>query len=372
MKVLIDNSNLSAGGGIQVATSFLNDLSIIEDDNQYHVIQSVNSAKQIDKLDFDKRFKFYDLTEEHKSIVNRIKKLKEIEEHLKPNVIFTVFGPFYHKSNYPKVVGFALPYIIYPNLPFFDQIALKEKIKYRLMDLVKTFFFNRNSDALVFESDEARQIFTKKLKRDIKTYTVNNTLNAVFDGYKVNENRKRSECFNILCLSANYPHKNLNIIPKIIDYVIQMKPDLKFKFNISANNTDFNFDAQYDQYINYLGRVDLENLPKLYESMDVLFMPTLLEVFSTTYLEAMYMQIPIVCSDMSFARDICAEAALYCKPTNAKDYANKILMLYEDTNLSKDLVDKGMKNLKRFGNSMDRTKSYLKIIKEITNANNQK
>lgn len=370
MKVLIDNSNLYAGGGIQVATSFLYDLISIKDDNEYHVIQSVNSAKQVNKIDFDKRFKFYDLTEKDKSILNRIKKLKEIEKQIKPNVIFTVFGPSYHKSNYPKVVGFALPYIIYPQSPFFKLISRKERLKYKILGIIKTFCFNKNSNALIFESDDARIIFNKKLTSDIKTYTVNNTLNTVFNGYKVNVYKKDKDVFNILCLSANYPHKNLDIIPDVIEEILKIKPNLNFRFNISANKSDFKFEDKYNPYINFIGRVDLEDLPQLYESMNLLFMPTLLEVFSTTYLEAMYMQIPIVTSDMSFAKDICGDAALFAEPLDAKDYADKISLLYCNKVLYEDLVQKGKESLKRFGNSMDRTKKYLEILKKHANADN--
>lgn len=373
MKILIDNSNLYAGGGIQVAISFLNDLKELNLEHEYHIIQSPNIAKQVDISNFPSNFTFYDLPFlEHKNIFKRIRYTKKIENCLKPECIFTVFGPSYHKSNFPKVVGFALPYIIYPDSPFFEQISIKEKIKYRLMSIVKTFCFDRNSDALIFESDDARRIFEKKLTRDIKTYKVNNTLNTVFNGYKVNVNKKDKDVFNILCLSANYPHKNLNIIPDVVEEILKIKPNLNFRFNISANKSDFKFDDKYNTYINFIGRVDLEDLPQLYDSMNLLFMPTLLEVFSTTYLEAMYMQLPIVASDMSFAKDICGKAALFCESTNPKDYAKKIVCIFDTPTLSKELIDYGLENLKRFGNSMDRTKAYLNIITETTNASNQK
>ena len=101
--------------------------------------------------------------------------------------------------------------------------------------------------------------------------------------------------------------------------------------------------------------------------MDIVLMPTLLEIFSTTYLEAMYMQVPIIASDMGFARDICWDSALFCSPLNAKDYAEKILMLSENSNLRNELITKGTENLKRFGTSMDRTQKYLEIIKEYAN-----
>lgn len=330
MKILIDNSNLFAGGGIQVANSFINDLKEInESNNIYHIIQSPNSAKSIDKNKFSKNFIFYDLDDETtKYKTKRIKKVKEIENKISPNSIFVTFGPSYHKSSFPKIVGFAIPYIIYSDSPFFEKISFIEKLKYKGLDILKRKMFIKNSDVLIFETDNSRKIFLQKTKYINPTYTVGNTLNSIF-------NRKedwkeiliQKTDLNILFLTANYAHKNIQIIPQIIDEILQINKNINFKFYISVTKEELNFDEKYNHYIQYLGRVVQEKIPSLYSQMDIVLMPTLLEIFSTTYLEAMYMQVPIIASDMGFARDICWDSALFCSPLNAKDYAEKILML---------------------------------------------
>lgn len=371
MKILIDNSNLYAGGGIQVATSFLYDLQSIEDHNSYYVVQSENSAKQINKLDFDKRFQFYDLSEKDKLILNRIKKLREIEEHLKPNVIFTVFGPSYHKSKFPKVVGFAIPHIVYPKSPFFELVTKGECLKIKLIALVKSYFFKKKSDVLIYESDDANKIYSNITKNKIIGYTVSNTVNNVFHNSSVwkDVNIIKSN-FDLLYLTANYPHKNMEIIPKVIDKILEIGKLENFKFHLSVSKEEMNFDEKYDQFINYLGRLEINQIPVLYQQIDVLFMPTLLEVFSTSYLEAMHMEKPIIASDLSFAHDICADAALYAAPLDAKQYAEHIISLYNSKKLYNELVQKGKENVKRFGTSMNRTKKYLEILKKHANADN--
>ena len=64
MRILIDNSSLFAGGGIQVATSFLNDLKTFNNEHLYWVLQSPNSAKTIDTTTFPENFMFCDIPEE--------------------------------------------------------------------------------------------------------------------------------------------------------------------------------------------------------------------------------------------------------------------------------------------------------------------
>lgn len=371
MRILIDNSNLFAGGGVQVATSFLNDLKDLQSSDIYYIVQSVNSARQIYKEEFSDRFVFFDLTSEQQPVIKRVQELKRIERLVKPDIIFTVFGPSYYKSRSPKVVGFAIPHIIYSNSPFFSKISFLERYKINVTSYLKNIFFKNNSDALIFESEDAMGIYLSKIKKPIKSYVVSNTLNSIFNNADLWKNITiEKACFNILYLTANYPHKNLNIIPDIIDYLILNDRLDNFKFNLSVNKEELMFDDRYDKYINYLGNVDIMNVPSLYKEMDLLLMPSLLEVFSTSYLEAMYMQIPIISSDMSFARDICADSALFADPLDAADYADKILLLYTNKELYNNLVKKGAENLKRFGTSMDRTKKYLEILKKHANADN--
>lgn len=369
MKILIDNSNLFAGGGIQVAVSFLNDLKKIENQYEYHVIQSSSSAKAIDKKHFPSNFIFYDL--DTFSIAEKIKKVKNIEKVVQPNCIFTIFGPSYHKSKCPKIVGFAFGQMIYQDSPFYKKMTFLHRLKYKMIIFLKKKLFVKNSDVLIFETDHAREVFNYLTSNKIQSYTVSNTLNSIFERRNDWQDFKiEKTSLDILCLAANYPHKNLDILPRVIDEMLRLDPSLSFKFYVSLTKEELHFDDKYDDYLHYMGRVELEKLPSLYSQMDILFMPTLLETFSTTYLEAMYMKVPIVASDMEFARDICEDSALYCSPLDATEYAEKKLLLYNSQAIRKDLTEKGSENLKRFGTSMDRTKKYLEIIKQtISNAN---
>lgn len=372
MKLIIDNSNLFAGGGLQVAASFLRDLKNMKIQNDFHVIQSVNCANVIGKEVFPDNFTFYNLTKaEEKSKTKRIKVVRKIEDMLKPDCIFTLFGPSYHKSKFPKLVGFAIPFIIYPNSPFFEKISLKEKIYYKLLAILKTYSFKKFSDALVFETENARKIFIERENYTKDSFTVGNTLNEIFlksENWVDVENIPPDSC-NILFLTANYPHKNMQIIPEVIAILKDKFRLTNFKFLITLNKSDLNFPEQHNENIVYLGKVDLEKIPSLYKKSNIIFIPTLLEVFSATYLEAMLMKKPIIASDLGFSRDICGDSAYFCEPINAESYANGIFTLMNDENLRNDLTKKGTENLKRFGSSTDRTKKYLEIINKLVTQN---
>ncbi|WP_316802138.1 glycosyltransferase [Pedobacter nototheniae] len=372
MKILIDHSNLIVGGGIQVGSSFLNDLRSLSLDNEYFVIQSFNSKNSIEKRIFPQNFIFFDLNElSLKSIKKRSKEVFDIENRIKPDVIFTTFGPSYHKSSFPKIVGFAIPYLIYPNSPFFKLIPFLERLQYKILGVIKKRAFIKNSNALIFESINAESIIAKKLPNNIKTFTVNNTLNEIF----LDKNRWEPldyllpKSFNILCLTAYYKHKNIGIVPKVIEVLEKKYNFSDFKFIITISKNELNFDSKFDKNIEYLGKVSLNQIPELYQKSTISFMPTLLEVFSATYLEAMYMEKPIITSDLAFSKEICGDAALFCNPLEAEKYADAIFELYTNESLRKELINKGKDNLKRFGTSLDRTKKYLDIMEKIKSYN---
>ena len=63
MRILIDNSNLFAGGGIQVAVSLLNDLKKIETLHEFIVLQPTGMKGKIEEISFDSKFTFVQIDE---------------------------------------------------------------------------------------------------------------------------------------------------------------------------------------------------------------------------------------------------------------------------------------------------------------------
>lgn len=372
MRILLDNSNLFTGGGVQVALSFLNDLSKVDTrGNEFIIVLSFSMVDKVDRAFFSNKFTFVQLSEnEQKSIVMRSRAMGKIEKQYLPDLIFTTFGPSYHKSRCPKVVGFAIPHIIYPDSPYFDSLSFIPKAKDRVMSFIKHIAFKLNSDVLIFESEEAEKRVLTKYKK--QTFTVNNTLNEVFNEkmrWNTGLSQKLDSTYlNILSIAANYPHKNLNIIPQVIDELIGLGIE-DFRFILTLDKDEINFESKYLSYVEFIGKVDIESVPPLYQVCEILFMPTLLEVFSTSYLEAMFMGVPIVASELPFATDVCGDAALYCEPLNPASYASAIAKLIKDKRLYNLLIERGKERIQYFGTSLDRTNKYLDILYNTINEN---
>jgi glycosyltransferase involved in cell wall biosynthesis len=89
------------------------------------------------------------------------------------------------------------------------------------------------------------------------------------------------------------------------------------------------------------GYPEEEELVKVIGSAYALVYPSLREGFGLPVLEAMRCNIPVITSENSAMREIAEDAALYINPTDHNDIAEKMLLLYKDENLRRQLIQKG-------------------------------
>ena len=89
------------------------------------------------------------------------------------------------------------------------------------------------------------------------------------------------------------------------------------------------------------GPVPQSHLASYFAASQALLLPTLLESFSGSYVEAMHFGVPILTSDMDFAREVCGEAALYFDPHVPKSICQAICTLRDNVEKREELAAKG-------------------------------
>jgi glycosyltransferase involved in cell wall biosynthesis len=143
--------------------------------------------------------------------------------------------------------------------------------------------------------------------------------------------------FKFLYLSHYYPHKNIEaFLPLAHAIKTQGLPYcLVVTLAPSQNPRAAAFlqavrDEGLDDVIFNTGPVAMAHVPSLYRQSDALLMPTLLESFSGTYVEAMYQRKVILTSDMDFARDVCGPAAIYFDPLAPTSILATMELAYND------------------------------------------
>ena len=85
--------------------------------------------------------------------------------------------------------------------------------------------------------------------------------------------------------------------------------------------------------------------------------PSFFEGFGVPVLEAMRCDVPVITSADSAMQEIAKDAALYADANSHTDIANKMMLLYKDENLRKELILKGRQIVKQY--SWDKTATLL-------------
>jgi glycosyltransferase involved in cell wall biosynthesis len=372
MKLLINTASTLKGGSLQVAKSFIEECKKYEE-HQFYVILGESLINIIDIKNFPKNFTFYEINYRPATKVFSFKNhsdfFNDIENAIKPNIVFTTSGPAYWRPNAPHLVGFNLGHYIYTDSPFFKIIPLWKVVRWKLRGITKALFFKRESDAFVVQTDDVNIRLKKWLKVD-KVYTVSNSCNSHFfktDVYPNKLKEKVNNEFRFLFLSAYHPHKNFEIINSILDYELSVNSNTRIRFVLTLPQKIFDslFSEKHQKYLYNVGAVPIPECASLYNECDAMFLPTLLECFSASYVEAMFMEKPIVTSNLGFAQTVCKDAALYFNPINEKDICDKLSLLMNNTSLREELIQKGKMRKYDFKTASERAKAYLDICEGL-------
>jgi|SaaInlV_125m_DNA_1040241.scaffolds.fasta_scaffold00653_10 glycosyltransferase involved in cell wall biosynthesis len=368
MKAIINTSNLVVGGAKQVAQSFLHELTIRKDDIEFHVFLSKEMKKEINEESFPSNFTFYHIQNKPKPFFKGKKAKQELdalEKSIKPDVVFSVFGPVYWRPQSKHIAGFASGWAINPESIAYSVLSTKTKLKIKLTNWVKLFYVNQpEADKYIVETEVVKQLLNKHSNIQLTDIeVVSNTFGDQYNSTVIPNGKitpQYDSFFKFITISANYAHKNLEIIRKVIPLLQSKKLNVKFFVTLPDNEFKALFTG-FEEHVINLGVIKAIDCPSFYKACDALFLPTLLESFTASYPEAMKMDLPILTSDLDFAHNLCGSAAVYCDTLNAQDTLVKIEELIANKELQASLVKSGKTQLNKFDTSKTRAEKYLKI-----------
>ena len=371
MKVIINAASIFKGGAEQVVNSFINECRNIEG-NEYHIFLCDNILSGLGSIEFPKNFYFYKLDQRPAtSLFHLYKSLRyfdQLEKKICPDVVISTGGHGYWRPKAPLLTGFNIPHYVYPESPYFRIIPKRKRIYWKIKKQFDLCFYKR-SDAIIVQTDDVKKRVEKLLPKS-RVFTVSNTINSVFlNPPNLNNklpDKKQADEIRLLTVSANYPHKNIKIIKNVLDALFMMgKNHIQFVLTLPEDVFNQIFLEKYRPYVFNVGPVSIKEVPALYNECDLMFLPSLLECFSASYVEAMAMEKPIITSDLGFARHICGEAAVYFDPLDGKNIAEKIIQVSNNDAIKKKLTESGKDYLQSINSPYERAVSFLKISRSL-------
>lgn len=366
MNILINASNLSGGGGAQVADSICRYLHYYSK-HKFVVVLSKRVeyiAKDI-KGDSNVKIERYSCKPgDIKALITfRNQFLDMCVEKYNIDCVYSVFGPMKWRPRCIHISGFGLSHIVMPESPFFQEMSILSRLKWGKTIKIWKYVFRRSTDILVTENPLISNRLQAMMKNK-RVITVTNNYNQIFDNPYRQRYRKLPlfEGITFLDVTAFGPHKNTTIALEIARIFKRDYPNFKCRFVFTFDKEKYPVIPQdLTQYFYFTGKVDIEECPSLYDQCDIEFQPTLLECFTATYPEAMRMGRPIVTVDLPFAHGLCGEAAIYFSPLSPISAAKSLYRVATDMNLRQTLVEAGRKQLLKFDTSKERADKIINL-----------
>lgn len=385
MRVLINCISVKKrGGGVfQIATNFI--LNIVKSQSnelEWFYVVSEDLHKIFKQYQFSKasNYHVFPTQPDFSGTYLKVRKeLKHIEKLINPDVVYSISSPSYFSFDAPEVMRFANAWVTNPNKYAYSKLNIKSKIRNKLYFIIQKRLMNKCSFFITQSETVKKGILSVVKTEPDNVKVVSNVLPAIYLN-KRNEldfSKNTEDKIFIACVAVPQPHKNLDIIPNVLKYLRDKHniTNAYFLITLPENSSLFlqiNHELRLldldDKIINH-GYCTQEELIELYSNCEICFMPTLLETFSATLIEAMYFNLAIVTTNFCFNKDVVGDSALYYEPMNAEDAAKKLAIIIKDRYYMEDLKSKMSKYLERFksfDNYMMETISFLKKVAEKT------
>ncbi len=292
------------------------------------------------------------------------------EEAVKPDAVFTVFGPSRWRPRAPHLCGFAnglyLP--AQKAQPYRGRATTFEKALHLLKRAAVFQSLSHDTDRLWVETESCKMQLGLLLPRK-KVALVSNELHPAFHAF-LPPPKKPGGIFNLLFPAAGYPHKNFSLLRALLQ---SLPAETHFRFLVTLPVTDF--ETFFKETVSHpalynLGPLPPEKLLSHYQAADAVFQPSIAEIFSATWLEAFAVQRPLLCADIPAAREICGEAALYFDGHSVPAALTALEQLADDSDLQQQLTAAGTQQLAHFTKGSSRATQLLLLLKQMISKTN--
>lgn len=376
MRILVNtiSTKKHAGGAFQISQNFL--LKTLEDSSVewlYITSKDVDDVvgEKFAHLKGHKYFVFPTQPDFNGTYKQVRKEISLLENRLIPDVIYSVTSPSYFRFKTKEVMRFTNPWVTHPNKYAWSVLSLKDKLFYYLYGLNQKRMMKTAHYFITQTETCARGIRRVTGVKENNVKVINNVLPAIFktlDRTPINDD----QTIDIACVGAATPHKNYDIIPEVLKGLKERGYDnVRVHVTLPSDEPTITLiQKRINKYglnnmlINH-GRLSQKELGEMYRRCQYCFLPTLLEVFSASTIEAMYYCLPTVASNFDFNTEVFEDSCLYYEPKNAEDAVNMFVKLFNNPELQVVFKIKMQKLLSKYGDYDSHFNSIKQFLVEV-------
>ncbi|MDR1384752.1 MAG: glycosyltransferase [Planctomycetaceae bacterium] len=364
MKLFITSHSSRTGGGISVAKNLLKSFATVAPEHQYFITIPPELGYEELCGKYSSCLKYYSYKTAGK--ISRwyweTFELPQLIKQFQPDMIFNMANRGLATSHFPQATLIQDSHLVYPE-SLYGNVSFKERCSFRYH--IKHLKKSLKSTNLVFcQTPVMEKRFKHIFGNFIKTAICPNQFSFFVNTNNIVEYPKsliaHKDKFKLFVLTRYYVHKNLEILIELFRKYQKQLNNVLVVLTIDEEHHPqakkmLNDIKKYglQQNIISVGSIPQNELGNYYKNTNALLLPTLLESFSGTYLEAMNFETPILTSDMDFAHHICGDAAIYFDPFDVNSIYNAIIKLKESPELARRMIETGNKQKELFSTSWD-------------------
>lgn len=375
MKILINAvcAKKYAGGGFQIALNFVRTAMKDTDKSvEWYFLISDHVADALSLQSNDKIFVLPAQPDFTETYLSAKKEIRSIESKINPDVVYSVVAPSYFSFRSKEVMRYTNPWVAHPNSFAWKTLDIKGKLRNYVYTIIHKHLLRKCHYFITQTDYTAKCIAQIAHVPEQNVCVIHNVLPAVYKSIDRTP-IKDEKWINVTSVAAPFPHKNLDIIPSVLQILDEKFGINNVRFHVTMPKDSavwkmienrLSIMNMSDRVVNhgYLKQIELS---QLYRTAKIMFLPTLLEVFSASILEAMYFDLKIVASDFPFNSNVIGNAGLLFKPTDAMDAAEKMVEIIKSKSLQDELSCRMKDKLKSYFDyqmHFDDTKSFLQKV----------
>ena len=375
MRIIINtvSTKKHSGGAYQIAYNFLMKTMEHQEVEWIYVVSKDLDEIMPESLKARGNYYVFPTQPDFKHTYKQVKKqLAELEDRLKPDVIYSITAPSYFTFRAPEVMRFTNPWVTHPNKYSWAVLPVLDRLKKRLYCWNQRRMM-RKAKFFVTQSETTRKgIIRITGTAPENVVVVKNVLPEVFKSLPKKPKPQDGSWIDIACVGAPVPHKNFDILPAVVKELKALGVEnVRFHVTIPMGNSLLSLYKKElgalglsDRIITH-GRCSQIELAEMYRGCQLCFLPTLLEVFSASTLEAMNFRLPVVATNFDFNSEVMGDSCLYYEPMNAKDAAIKLKKYVESVALREEMKQKMDDRLKLFGDYDKHFNEILGFLMEV-------
>lgn len=265
--------------------------------------------------------------------------------------------------------------LMQPDLTFIYQPSLIEKKQISFYKKNTSRFLEKASDIIVNSSFSKKEIVQrfKIAEQKIRViYTsVKNLAPATFEEKELMKEKYAEGNEYFIYYGIISTEQNLVNLLKAFSF-FKKRQRSKMQLLITGKRGE-----KYEEFVrslqSYKFKNDVKLLPdiikteseKIFASAYAMVYVPMYESEGIEVIEAMKSGVALIVSETQFLKEYCADAALYVKPDNINDIAEKMMLLFKDEQKRKELIEKGKLKISDFEKA-NPTADLFEIINKVT------